>query len=207
MKFRLIPKEEKFFDMFEKAAKNVEKGTMSLKALVTNYEHLARYSREVKDAEHEGDTITHELIQKLNTTFITPLDRVDIHALAATLDDIIDMTWGVGDRFGLYKIEQPTNEMIEIIDLLVRAVGEVRKAISKMHHFHYENILEHCKAIDGLENQVDQIVRHVNAALLNHSNDPLRVMKFKEIYDHLERAADKCADVANVLEGISLKNA
>lgn len=143
---------------------------------------------------------------KLNKTFVTPIDRDDIHELACTLDDIIDMGWGVADRFVLYKIEQPTTEMIEIIDLLVRAVEEIRKGISKMSHLRYDHILEHCIAVDRLENQVDQIVRHAVAAMMNSpSEQPLRVMKLKEIYDHLERAADKCADVANVLESVILK--
>ena len=206
MKFSLIPKEEKFFELFENAAKNVEKGVLSLKMLVTDYGQHARYSRDVKEAEHDGDTITHDIIMKLNKTFVTPLDRDDIHELACTLDDIIDMAWGVADRFVLYQIEQPTVQMIEIIDLLLRAVEEIRKAVSKMKHLRLEHILEHCVAVDGLENQVDQIVRHAVANLMNQpGSDPLRVMKLKEIYDHLERAADKCADVANVLESVTLK--
>ncbi|MBI4431668.1 MAG: DUF47 domain-containing protein [Candidatus Omnitrophica bacterium] len=207
MKFSFIPKEEKFYEMFEQAALNMEKGLKALHHLVTHYNQLREYSSQVKQYEHEGDTITHDLIQKLNQTFVTPLDRDDIHELACTIDDIIDMAWGVADRFVLYSIEKPTSEMIEIIDLLVRAGEELKKAISKMSHLHYENILEHCKAVDSLENQVDQIVRHTIAALMNDGANPIQVLKFKEIYDHLERAADKCADVANVLESISLKNA
>ena len=207
MKFSLIPKEEKFFEMFEHAASNVVKGLLSLRALVIHYDQVQEHSVKVKQYEHDGDTITHDLIMKLNKTFVTPLDRDDIHELACTLDDIIDMAWGVADRFVLYKIEEPTSEMIEIVELLVRAGDELKKAISKMSHLHYDNILEHCKAVDGLENQVDQIVRHTVAALMNSDKDPIQVIKFKEIYDHLERAADKCADVANVLESISLKNA
>ena len=144
---------------------------------------------------------------KLNRTFVTPLDRDDIHELACTLDDIIDLAWGAADRFVLYKIDEPTSEMIEIVEILVRAGDELHKAICKMSHLHYDNILEHCKAVDSLENQVDQIVRHTVAALMNSRKDAIEVMKLKEIYDHLERAADRCADVANVLESISLKNA
>src|SRR3972149_6859651 len=128
----------------------------------------------------------------LNKTFLTPLDREDIHQLACTMDDIIDMGWGVADRFVLYKIKKPTTEMIEVVDLLVRAVAELKKAIYKMSHLQYENILEHCKAVDGLENQVDQIIRHTIAALMNGHSDPIEVMKLKEIYDRLERAADRC---------------
>lgn len=207
MRFRLIPKEEKFYDMFDAAARNMEKGVLALKDLVTHYSELPRYAGEVKKAEHEGDAITHDLITKLNKTFVTPFDRDDIHQLACTIDDIIDMAWGVADRFVLYKIEKPTSEMVEIIELLSRAVHELSKAISKMSHLHYDNILEHCVIVDGLENQVDQIVRHTVAALMNHGSDPIRTMKLKEIYDHLERAADKCEDVANVLESVSLKNA
>jgi predicted phosphate transport protein (TIGR00153 family) len=202
----LIPKEEKFFELFEHAANNVEKGILLLKALVTDYAQLQRYAREVKEAEHAGDTITHDIILKLNKTFVTPLDRDDIHELACRLDDIMDMGWGVADRFVLYEIQEPTVQMIEIIDLLVRAVVEIRKAISKINKLRFDHILEHCIAVDGLENQVDQIVRHAVATLMNRPSDhPLQVLKLKEIYDHLERAADKCADVANVLESVTLK--
>ena len=207
MRFQLIPKEEKFFEMFEEAAINMEKGVVALKSLVINYGQLLHYSSEVKRIEHEGDTLTHNLIFKLNKTFVTPLDRDDIHELACTIDDILDLAWGVADRFVLYRIEKPTSEMVEMIDLLVRAAAEIRKAISKMSHLHYDNILEHCKAVDSLENQADQVGRHAVAALMNGKNDAIQVIKFKEIYDHLERAADKCVDVANVLESASLKNA
>lgn len=207
MKFRLIPKEEKFFHLFMEAAVNMERGVQALRHLVTDYDELQRYAREVKEAEHAGDTITHNLITKLNKTFITPFDRDDIHELASTIDDIIDMVWGVADRFVLYKIEKPSSEMIEIVDLLVRSTTELRKAVSKMSHLHYDHIIEHCVIVDGLENQVDQIVRHAVATLMNCGKDALQVMKLKEIYDHLERAADRCEDVANVLESVALKNA
>ena len=207
MRFKFIPTEEKFFEMFEQAAVNMEKGLQALRTLVTHYHQLPDHASEVKRIEHQGDDITHDIIQKLNKTFVTPLDRDDIHELTCTIDDIIDMAWGVADRFVLYKIDKPTTEMIEVIDLLVRAAEEHRKGISKMSRLQYDHIIEHCKAVDSLENQVDQIVRHTVARLMNEGRDALHVIKFKEIYDHLERAADKCADVANILESITIKNA
>ena len=207
MKFNLIPKEEKFFEMFEQAASNVVEGLFALRSLVIHYDQVQDYSSKVKHFEHEGDSITHDIILKLNKTFVTPLDRDDIHELACTLDDIIDMAWGVADRFVLYKIDKPTSEMIEIVELLVRSGEELKKAIATMDKLRYDTILEHCKTVDSMENQVDQIVRHAVATLMNHGKDAVHVIKFKEIYDHLERAADKCADVANVLESVALKNA
>lgn len=207
MKFSLIPKEEKFYEMFEQAASNMLEGLLSLRSLVIHYDELREYSSKVKQYEHEGDTITHDIILRLNKTFVTPFDRDDIHEMACTLDDIIDMAWGVADRFVLYRIDKPTPEMIEIVELLVRSGEELKKAICTMDKLRYETILEHCKAVDSLENQVDQIVRHAVASLMNDCKDPIKVIKFKEVYDHLERAADKCADVANVLESVALKNA
>ncbi|PIQ85740.1 MAG: phosphate transport regulator [Candidatus Omnitrophica bacterium CG11_big_fil_rev_8_21_14_0_20_45_26] len=207
MGFRLIPKEEKFFSMFEQAAQNMERGVLALKSLVTNFDQVQRYASEVKAAEHDGDTQTHEIIAKLDKTFVTPFDREDIHALTSKLDDILDLAWGVADRFVLYQIEQPTPQMVEIIDLLVRSAAELRKAISKATHLKYDNIIEHCVEINNLENQADQIVRHAVADLMNAGGkDPVEVMKLKEIYEHLERAADRCEDVANVLESIALKS-
>lgn len=179
-----------------------------LEDFVNNYTDVEAKLRKVEDAEHTGDQITHELFEKLNKTFITPIDREDIHELASELDDICDLIYGAANRMVLYKIGQPTDGMKKVTTLLVRSVEEVSKAVFRLRNQkNPEMILAQCIEVNRIENEADEATRAAIALLFEREKDPIRLIKEKEILETLEMATDRCEDLANVLEGIVLKNA
>jgi predicted phosphate transport protein (TIGR00153 family) len=205
MKF--LPRDEKFYDLFEKGAAQVVQGAVQLEELLKNFEDIQVKTKRIKATEHEGDVITHDTIENLNRTFITPLDREDIHDLITAIDDVLDYIEACAERLYLFKIEKMTEEAIRICGVLVKAVKELEQAVSNLRRLKdADSILKHCAEIDRLENEGDYLNRAAVAKLFEPGNNPLEVIKWKEIYETMENAIDRCEDVANVLEGIALKN-
>ncbi len=203
--FRLIPREEKFFEFFTKAANNILDGA---KVLVQMTDEQAgdfeKGWKQVEDLEHVGDKITHQIIRKLNRTFITPIDREDIHALTVALDDVMDLIEAVAARMTLYKIKQPTEEARKLAYVILKSAEEIVKAVSNLERL--DDVMEHCIEINRLENEADDISREAIAALFDKGHDPIDVIKWKEIYETMETATDRCEDVANIVEAVALKN-
>ncbi len=204
---RFFPKETDFFGMFEKAAQNLNKGATLFVEMMENFNTSFSKAKEIYDVEQEGDMLTHEVMRKLNKTFLTPVDREDIHALMARIDDILDLIWAAADRATLFKIDASTPEAIELSKTLLSTTEIITKAISCLKDKKYSYIQEHCIEINRLENRADRIFRGALAKLFEDIKDPILVIKWKDVYEHLEDATDKCEDVANILEGIVLKHA
>jgi predicted phosphate transport protein (TIGR00153 family) len=203
-----MPREENFFELFEAAAENAHKASSELLELLEKYDDVPARAKRIKDLEHAGDKITHDAIERLNTTFITPMDREDIHELVVRVDDIVDLIDTAVHRMVLYKIGKPTNDAVELARCLKHAtmlVVEVMPLLRDMKNS--RAIAEKCIAIKTQENDADRINHHAIAALFESRPDPLEVIKWKDVYEELEAATDRCEDVANVLDSIVLKNA
>ncbi|MBM4136423.1 MAG: DUF47 domain-containing protein [Nitrospira sp.] len=204
---KLFPKETDFFVIFEKAAANVTHAATLLVGIMEHFTTLDAWAREVHELEQEGDLYTHDIMRKLHKTFVTPIDREDIHALASTLDDIIDLIWAAVDRLNVFKLKEPTKWAITMSKDLLITVEFVEKAIKELKEKNYPHIQEHCIEINKLENRIDRGFRDALGSLFEEMKDPILIIKWKEIYEHLEDASDKCEDVANILEAIVLKHA
>lgn len=204
----LIPVKSDFYDLFERATAKVVEGAQLLDALVKDFRDVSMKAKRIKDVEHEGDLITHETIEKLNKTFVTPLDREDIHSLICALDDILDFIEAAAERLSLYRVSEVRPEVVLLTDILLRAVHEVQQAVAKLRKLKTaDSVMKNCVEIKRLENESDFASRSAIAKLFEPGSDPLEVMKWKEIYDCVENGVDRCEDAANVIEGVVLKNA
>ena len=204
---RIIPHDEKFYDYFEKCAQQVVRGAVRLDELLRNFTDVQIKTQEIKDIEHEGDIITHDTIESLNRTFITPLDREDIHDLITSLDDVLDYIEACSERLFLFKIDKTTEEAILISGVLLKTTRVLEQGVRQLRRLKQADaIIKHCAEINRLENEGDYLNRAAVAKLFEPNNNPLEVIKWKEIYETMENAIDRCEDVANVLEGIALKN-
>ena len=192
-------------DVLGEQAENLLKATSMLVELMTKYESVADYLSKITDMEHEGDEIAHRLFNIIDQTFVTPIDREDISKLTSSLDEILDSTQGAADRLVLFKIKKPTLYMIEIAKVLLSASQEVYQAILQIRNFkRTTDLVEHCHNISKYEHQGDTVYRNAIAELFK-TNNPIEIIKLKEIYETLEGALDRCADVADVIEDITLK--
>ena len=208
MRIPFIPREEKFFELFEDSARNTVKAAKVLNELVDNWEHIEQRVEEIKELEHIGDTITHEIIARLHRTFVTPLDREDIALLAKSLDDVMDFIDNAACSMDIYKVDAPGKRAKELADIIIQATAEVEHAVLELRHkAKLKQILERCVEINRLENMADVVYRAAMAELFEDSTDMARVIKWREIYEHMESATDRCEDVANVIEGVALKHA
>ena len=205
--FSLIPKEVKFFDMFVKSAENLLRGAKLLKEISNNFDTLAEDAAKLERLEHDSDQITHEIMEKLNKTFVTPLDREDIHELTAALDDVMDFIEAATERMVLYKLKTPTPEIQEMADVILKQAEEINFVMPKLKELKHAQVMEHCIEINRLENEGDRILREAVAKLFNDKTDVLEVIKWRDIYEYLETATDKCEDIAVIIEGIVLKHA
>lgn len=206
--FRIIPRDEEFFSMFSRASDNIVEGAELLKELLDKFDDLPERARKIEEVEHKGDAITHDIVRKLNTTFITPIDREDILKLASSLDDVIDLIHGVATRLMVYKISATTPYAKELGFLILKAVQELQKGISHLPLAKgRDRVYEHCVEVNSLENEADRVCRDAIANLFENQSDPIVIIKWKEIYETLELATDRCEDAANVLESVALKNA
>lgn len=204
---KLFPKEVDFFEIFDRASQNLTKAAGLLVALMENFDNLEARAKEIYEVEQEGDILTHEVMKQLNKTFITPIDREDLHELAASLDDVLDLIWGAVDRILVFKIRESTNEAISMSKDLLITTEVMHKAIQKLKEKNYSHVQEYCIEINRLENRIDRDFRDALGKLFDEIKDPILIIKWKEIYEHLEDASDKCEDVANVIESIVLKYA
>lgn len=204
----MIPREDSFFDLLEGSAHNVLASGRLLRDLVEDYRDVPGRFQKLVDAEHRGDQLTHQILGKLNKTFVTPLDREDIHALTIHMDDIVDAIELVADRLLLYRIEKPTDLMISLVRLLERCCEQIDQAVPLLRSAkRLKDILPHSVEINRLENEADKLTRVALASLFDQPREVLDVIKWKEVYDTLEEAIDSTEDVANLLHGIVLKNA
>ena len=206
--FRLIPKKEKFFEMLQKASQNLSLTATEFKKLLENYSELDQSVKKIKDLEHEGDIITHEIMDKLNRTFITPIDREDIYALTSGIDDVLDLIDETAGLMRLYHIQKPTPALFKQTEILIKAIEELGKAIKSLEDLkNSRRLLDYCIEVNRLENEGDELLGATLAELFKQNIEPLEVIKLKEIYEHLEHALDKCEDLAVVIEGIVVKHA
>jgi hypothetical protein len=204
--FNLIPKEVRFFELFERQSELTAQAAQLLKEMVEDFGNAREKMHAIKELEHEADKVTHEIVRKLNTTFITPLDREDIHALASRLDDVCDYIEAAAERLIVYRIKEPTSACRAMADVIVKMVAPMDRAIRCLRTldpgFH-----EHAVEVNRLENAADNLLRDSLAALFEEAGDPIDVIKWKEIYETMEIVTDRCEDVVNVIEGIILKMA
>jgi len=203
-----MPREQKFFDLFEQSARNMVKAAQVLKDLVDTWEDIKSRVDEIAQMETEGDTVTHQIMAQLNRTFVTPFDREDIVLLAHSLDDVIDFIYAAATRMFIYKIDHSTPRAKELADIMVQAAVEVERAIPQLRHrAELKKVLPRCVEINRLENAADEVYRSGLAELFDDNTDMAQVIKWREIYEHLESATDRCEDVSNVIEGVALKYA
>lgn len=206
--FSLLPKEDVFFQLFERAAANAQACALALQEFLERFDDLEGRMRSVKELEHVGDELTHEIIERLNQTFITPLDREDIHELASRLDDVLDRIDTAVDRTCLYKIRSPLEESKQLARVLVRQTKIIQELIPLLRHSRSpDEVRSKVREIHRLESEADAIERQALVNLFENAADPIHVIKWKNVIEVLESATDKCEDVANVIEGIVLKNA
>ena len=207
MAFRLIPKDESFYDQFERQAEILLQAAGVLVEVTRQFEALGEKAKQLERLEHDGDQVTHDIMARLNRTFITPLDREDIHQLASALDDVLDLMEATTEQFILYKITTVSPQEKQLAEVIQQQAEEIYKVIPKLRHLRDEQVMEHCIAINRLEKGGDRLLRDAMGALFEGAPDPLLVIKWRDLYTLLESATDKCEDVANVVEGIVLKNA
>lgn len=207
-KFLLTPRDTKFYDLFEQSATNLVTAAEKLVDLFNNYEDVEAKAKQLKALEHQGDTITHEIIQRVNRTFVTPIDREDIALLAHTLDSVMDFIEAAGRTAFLYRVAQPTErarQLASIVAKMTYALNEVLPCLR--HRNQFKRILEQCVEINSLENEADDVHHAAMAELFDSGKDASEIIKWRELYQHMEDATDQGEDVANILEGIVLKHA
>ena len=207
-RFPFIPREEKFFGLFEESAQNMVKAARELKGVVDTWEDVGERVGKITDLEHQGDTITHQIMAQLNRTFVTPFDREDIALLAHSLDDVTDFIHAAADAMLIYKVAHSSQRAKELADIIVQAATEVEKAMPHLRHrAELKQIFERCVEINRLENMADRVFRSAMGELFDDATDIADIIKWREIYEYMESATDRCEDVANVLEGVALKHA
>jgi uncharacterized protein len=198
------PRDHIYFDLFEEAGQNILNAADLLDQLLTDYPDNKELAAEIRVCEHEGDRITHDIIDRLNHTFVTPIDREDILALASALDDIVDYTEEVADYLGLYRIEAPMDQAIKLARVLKAGSSQIAEALPRLKGF--RDISHHTVEINRLENEGDRISRGAVAALFDGGIDPMVVIRWKDLYERLEAAIDATEKVAYIMEGIIIKN-
>ncbi|MCX5835343.1 MAG: DUF47 family protein [Deltaproteobacteria bacterium] len=204
---RLIPRDEKFYDMFEELANKIEEGGKMFTDILNNYEQSEAKIAKLKEIEHEADIITHRTYEKMHRTFLTPLDREDIYNLVNKMDSVLDMIEAAAVRMQLYKIKKPVDEIKELARILNLAIGKIKKIVHALRDKKKsKEILEDCVEINTLENEGDIVLRMTMARLFEREKDPIELIKWKEIFERIEESIDVCEDVSNIIEGIVLKH-
>jgi hypothetical protein len=203
VRLRLIPREEGFFDLFAEDAANVLGAARLFEAMLRMYDAPDHRAREIRDAEHRGDELSHEIGHRLERTFVTPFDREDIHDLISALDDVLDLIEEAADTFILYRIDAPTAVAVEQASIIVKQCEQLQDALANLRDF--KGLEPHWIEVHRLENEGDRIARTAIANLFAGGGDTLEIIKWKEIYALLESAIDKCEDVANIIERITIK--
>ncbi len=204
MRFSLAPREERFFDMFNESVDVVLKGVRLFKEMIDDFTNAEAKARKIKEVELEGDQFTHRMVEALNRSFVTPIDRDDIYALNSGLDDILDYAEALASRMVLFKISKPTPEMKQFADLLLKATEQIALAVHSLRHL--DHLMDFCKEIKRFENLGDDVSRKAISDLFEFQTDAITLIKLKELYGRMESAMDKCEDVANIIETIVVKN-
>ena len=207
---KLLPKDDKFFTLLEESAQNLVQAAEVMKkiALTKNKSEIEALVNRIHDHEHDGDTVTHKIFSELNSTFVTPLDREDIHTLASALDDILDHMDGSAGRFVLYKLKSWPPKMAQLADILRLSINELHHGVSLLRNIQqFDELQKVFLKVNEYENAADAVFEQAVAELFDKEKSPIQIIKLKEIYVGLETATDKCEDAANVLEGIVIKHA
>ncbi|MBI2839419.1 MAG: DUF47 domain-containing protein [Acidobacteria bacterium] len=205
---RLMPKEGRFFDYFNSSADKILEGCTVFEKLLHDYDNLGTYVQDIRKLEHECDEITHQVIDLVNKVFITPIDREDIQLLIKTMDDVMDLIQAATQRMETYEIRSVPNGLPSMARVLTQAVIEMKNAIRVLENLRDpKELLQHCIEMNRLENECDTLAReYIGRLFREHQDDPLLVMKHKEVYESVEEALDRCEDVANVIETITIKH-
>lgn len=204
---RLLPRETSFFDFFERHAATTVEGCREFLELANTGADVGARAARIKEFEHEADSITHQCVEALHKTFITPIERDDIHRLISRMDDIMDYVETAADQWALYKLQQGGLEVKEMANVLVQATEQIKEVVHGLRDMkHGEAITVRCIDINRLENEGDQLLRKAVARLFDEEKDPIMVIKWKEIYENLETATDRCEDVANIIEGVVVEH-
>jgi uncharacterized protein len=203
--FRLIPREERFYDDFTAMAEQIRVGAVLLDEMLAPERPIWDKADEIKEVEHKCDFLTHEIIQRLNRTFVTPLDREDIHALARSLDDVMDAIDASATVVRLYSIERVRPDARDLTRIIKASADEMLKALKALER--RKGVSEPAVEINRLENEADRVHQVAVRRLFQEERDPIEIMKWKEIFDFLEESTDRCEDVANAVEGIVVKHA
>jgi predicted phosphate transport protein (TIGR00153 family) len=202
----IIPQDKHFFNMLENESQNVLNGSKAFLDMLKNYENIKEKQQKIKDIEHQGDDIVHEIFEELNKTFITPIDHDDISKLASAFDDVLDNIDGTATRLVLYEVQKPEENMLKLADVLLEQSIELRQALSGLRNIkNSKEIEKRCIEVNRLENVADDIYKTSIADLFKR-NDAIEIMKLKEVYERIETAIDKCEDAANVISDIVVKN-
>ena len=205
MRLPFIPREEKFFELFTEDAANMLGAARLLDQFFRNYGERERLAIQLRDIEHTGDTISHDIGHKLEATFVTPIDREDISVLISRIDDIVDLIEEVADTCILYGISEPTQVAIQQAEIIVKQCEQLQGAVDKLRDF--RDLAPYWIEVHRLENEGDRIVRHAIAELFTNGQDAVDIIKWKDVYGLLEEAIDACEDAANVIERIVVKHA
>jgi uncharacterized protein len=203
---RLIPRDTRFFDLFAEMTRNLGEASRLLLRTLEDFQDVEERVRRLKEIEHRGDEMTHNILTKLNQTFITPFDREDIHRLASSLDDVLDFVYSAGVRLIMYKITSAPPAASRLAEIVVKQTDQLSEAVGQLEKKH-DHVLENCVEINRLENEADHVARSAIAVLFDKEKDPISLIKLKELYEVLETATDKAEDAANVLEAVVLKSA
>ncbi len=201
----LVPKDRVFFDLFNQSGQNTLRAAKLLKRMLENWPEQRDLAREILLAEQEGDKITHNIVNRVNTTFVTPIDGEDIYGLATQLDDIVDYIDETADFMGLYKIEAPMEQALELADVLVKSCEQLAEALEHLRGF--KDLERYWIEIHRLENEGDRLYRDAVASLFANGIDPMVVIRWKDLFTVLEKAIDATETAAHILEGIVIKNA
>jgi uncharacterized protein len=204
---KVFSKKQDFYELFDKVAVNIVSTAKVLVAMMEHFTNLENWAKEIHEFEENGDFLTHDIIKKLNKTIAAPIDREDIHALASALDDILDCIWGTAERLAVFKMKESTRGAVNMAKELLATVEIVHKAIKNLKEKNYARMQECCDEINQHENRADRHFRDALSHLFDEIRDPVLVIKWRDIYEHLENASDKCEEVADILESIAIKNA
>lgn len=207
MKLKVSQRPDVFFDLFVESGVNLRAATSELRAMVYDYTDIELKARRIQEREHEGDEVTHAIIRRLNTTFVTPMDREDIYQLATAMDDVMDAVEAVADLFVLHNIEAPLPEMKLQVDVLDRAAEQTEHALRAFRNLKLDELEPYWIEINSLENQGDQLFRRAVAGLFSGDYRAMDVLRWKEVIETLEEALDGLENVANVIESVVLKHA
>ena len=202
----LIPRDKEFFTLLADESRNVLEGARALREMIINFENREEKYKQIRDIEHKGDTIVHNIFEKLDKAFITPIDQEDLARLASNYDDVIDGIYEVAKRIMIYEIPEPTMEMGEFTEIVVQSVVEIDATLNLMHKLDQPEVEQRCIEVDRLENLADDLLNR-SVGNLFKTNDPIHIMKLKEIYERYEFITDRCEDVTDVIHDIVLKNA